>query len=37
VSVAAAGCEPDVDLVTVRDEAEAVHDVELAPAGVAAG
>jgi hypothetical protein len=37
VSVAAAGCEPHVELVLLPDEAEVVHDVELAPAGVAAG
>ncbi|MBW0100081.1 carboxypeptidase regulatory-like domain-containing protein, partial [Pseudonocardia sp. KRD-184] len=37
VSVAAAGCEADVVLVVVAEEAECVHDVELAPAGVRAG
>ncbi|CAA9446958.1 MAG: hypothetical protein AVDCRST_MAG66-4526 [uncultured Pseudonocardia sp.] len=37
VSVAAAGCEPHVELVALPDEAELVHDVELTPAGVAAG
>ena len=37
VSVAAAGCEADVVLVVVADEAERVHDVELEPAGVPAG
>ncbi|WP_141279851.1 carboxypeptidase-like regulatory domain-containing protein [Pseudonocardia hydrocarbonoxydans] len=37
VSVAAAGCEADVVLVVVTDEAERVHDVELEPAGVPAG
>ncbi len=37
VSVAAAGCEPDIELVLLPDEAEVVHDVDLAPAGVAAG
>jgi hypothetical protein len=37
VSVAAAGCEPDVELVLLPDEAEVVHDVDLVPAGVAAG
>ncbi|MDN5933012.1 MAG: carboxypeptidase-like regulatory domain-containing protein, partial [Pseudonocardia sp.] len=37
VSVAAAGCDADVVLVVVADEAECVHDVELDPAGVPAG
>ncbi len=37
VSVAAAGCEPDVDLVSVADEAEQEHDVDLAAAAVPAG
>ncbi|MDN5751223.1 MAG: carboxypeptidase-like regulatory domain-containing protein, partial [Pseudonocardia sp.] len=37
VSVAAAGCEPDVVLVSVPGEAEAAHHVELEPASVAAG
>lgn len=36
VSVAAAGCEADVVLVGVAEEAEIVHDVELEPAGVSA-
>ena len=37
VSVAAAGCEPDIVLVSVLDEAESDHDVELSPADVTAG
>ncbi|WP_300007437.1 carboxypeptidase regulatory-like domain-containing protein [Pseudonocardia sp.] len=37
LSVAAAGCEPHVTLVVVPEEAELVHDVDLAPAGVGAG
>lgn len=37
VSVAAAGCEPDVDLVCIPDEAEQVHDVDLVPGRVPAG
>ena len=37
LSAAAAGCEANVVLVSIPDEAELVHDVDLAPAGVAAG